>query len=241
MLVAGLRRPQRGRAPPGELRHHRGMFRDRRDAGRRLGEELSRAGLVEPVVLGIPRGGVVVAAEVAAALRTPVDVAVTRKVGSPANRELAIGAIAPGVQVWDADLLVRFGVDREYLRRAVRHEEAEIARRTAAYRRGRSPLEVEGRLVAIVDDGLATGATAVAAVRWARAAGAGRIVVAAPVAASQTVALVREEADDVVVLETPASFRAVGEWYEDFGQTSVVELIAALERAGRTGEGREGV
>ena len=213
------------------------MFRDRHDAGRRLGEELARSGLPDPIVLGIPRGGVVVAAEVGAAMGAPVDVVVTRKVGAPANRELALGAIAPGVQVWDGDLLERLAVNPDYLSRAVREEEAEITRRTAAYRRDRPPLDVRGRLVAIVDDGLATGATAVAAVRWARAAGAGAVLVAVPVAAPQTVTLVRGEADEVHALETPASFRAVGEWYEDFGQTSDEEVLAALERAGRSGEG----
>jgi putative phosphoribosyl transferase len=211
------------------------MFLDRGDAGRRLGAALSSVEIGDPIVLGIPRGGVLVAEGVGAALHAPVDLVVTRKIGAPSNRELAVGAIAPGVQVWDNDLLVRLGVDPAYLRRTVAAEELEIERRTAAYRRGRPPADVAGRAVVIVDDGLATGATALAAVRWARAAGATRVLVAVPVGAPATVALLAREADDVHVIETPATFRAVGEWYEDFGQTSDDEVVAALDRAREVG------
>jgi predicted phosphoribosyltransferase len=183
------------------------------------------------VVLGIPRGGVLVAEGVGAALGAPVDVVVTRKIGAPANRELALGAIAPGVQVWDRDLVERMQVDPAYLRRTVSAEEIEIARRTSVYRRDLPPIDLTGRSVLIVDDGLATGATALAAVRWARAAGAGRVIVAVPVGAPVTVEAVGVEADEVHAIEAPASFRAVGEWYEDFDQTSDEEVMAALDRA----------
>jgi putative phosphoribosyl transferase len=207
------------------------MFLDRADAGRRLGAALAGTATADPpVVLGIPRGGVIVAAEVAGALVAPLDVVVTRKIGAPGNPELAVGAIAPGVQVWDESLLGRLGVGPDYLRAAVEAEEAEIARRTAAYRGARPAPAVAGRTVVIVDDGLATGATALAAVRWAREAGAGRVIVVAPVAARQTVELLAREADEVHVLEVPESFRAVGEWYRDFSQTTDDEVVAALER-----------
>jgi predicted phosphoribosyltransferase len=211
------------------------MFRDRAEAGRRLGFEVAALPLVDPVVLGIPRGGVVVAEGVGAALGTPIDVVVTRKIGAPANRELAVGAIAPGVAVWDADLLHRLGVDPGYLQRQVEAEEAEIERRTRVYRGGLGAPRLTGRSVVVVDDGLATGATAVAAVRWARVQAPAEVIVAVPVAAPATVALVAEEADAVHALEAPTSFRAVGEWYEDFGQTSDEEVVAALDRSGGKG------
>jgi putative phosphoribosyl transferase len=207
------------------------MFPDRTDAGRRLGAVLADLKLVDPVILGIPRGGVIVAASVARALRSPLDVLVTRKIGSPYNAELAIGALAPGVQVWDRDLLDRLHVDRDYLREAVASEEAEIARRTAAYRRARPPLDVSGRTVVLVDDGLATGSTALAAVRWCRAAGAGHVLVAVPVAAPSTLAMLAEEADRALAIDTPPSFHAVGEWYADFTQTTDAEVVAAMDRS----------
>jgi putative phosphoribosyl transferase len=207
------------------------MFLDRADAGRRLGAALAGTAPGDPpLVLGIPRGGVIVAAEVAGALAAALDVVVTRKIGAPGNPELAVGAIAPGVQVWDESLLGRLGVGPGYLRAAVEAEEAEMARRTAVYRGARPAPAVAGRTVVIVDDGLATGATALAALRWARAAEAGRVIVVAPVAARQTVELLGREADDVHVLEVPESFRAVGEWYRDFRQTTDDEVVAALER-----------
>jgi putative phosphoribosyl transferase len=207
------------------------MFRDRADAGRRLGAVLAGLELDDPVVLGIPRGGVIVAAGVARALRSPLDVLVTRKIGAPHNPELAVGALAPGVQVWDRHLLDRLQVDRDWLRKAVASEEAESARRTAAYRRARPPLDVSGRTVVIVDDGLATGATARAAVRWSRTARAGRVLVGVPVAAPSTLAILANEADQVQAIETPPSFQAVGEWYGDFTQTTDDEVVAALDRS----------
>lgn len=211
------------------------MFCDRVDAGRRLGAALAGLALGDPMVLGIPRGGVIVAASVARVLGSPLDVVVTRKIGAPQNAELAVGALAPGVQVWDPDLLERLHVDPEYLRRAVASAEAEIVRRASAYRRGRPPLQVAGRSVVIVDDGLATGSTALAAVRWCRSAGAGHIVVAVPVAAATTLALLSEEADQVHAIDSPVSFHAVGEWYEDFTQTTDDEVVGALERSREDG------
>ena len=207
------------------------MFRDRGEAGRRLATAMS--GRTRPdrsVVLAIPRGGVVVAEPVAEALDAPLDVVVPHKLGAPGNPELAIGAIAPGVRVLDERLIRLIGVPDEYLDDEVRRQEAEIERRTRLYRDGRDAPVLAERDVVVVDDGVATGATAVAALRWAGGQAAGRVLFAAPVGPPATVRTLAEECDDVVVLETPASFFAVGEWYEDFGQVTDEEVLAALRR-----------
>jgi putative phosphoribosyl transferase len=209
----------------------RSVFRDREDAGKRLSEALAERRLGPCVILGIPRGGVIVAEAVAVGLGEPLDVVVPRKIGAPQNAELAVGAIAPGVQVWDERLIQRLHVPVAYLRARVEEEEAEIARRTERYRGGRPALDLRGTTVVVVDDGLATGATAVAAIRWARARGPRQIVLAVPVAPPETVRRLDAEADATVVLATPADFRAVGEWYERFGQTRDEAVVAAMARA----------
>jgi len=209
------------------------MFVDRADAGRRLAEALSGRFAESLVVLGIPRGGVIVAAAVARALHAPLDVVVPRKIGAPRNPELAIGAIAPGVQVWDLRLIRRLGVPAEYLEAEVRKQEAEIARRSTRYRAGHGPVALAAAEVVIVDDGIATGATAAAAIRWTRGQRAERAVLAVPVAPPDAVERLGKEADEVVVLETPWDFRAVGEWYETFGQTTDEEVVRAMSDATR--------
>jgi putative phosphoribosyl transferase len=217
--------------------HHQGVFADRVDAGRLLAEAL-RGRLpsgVDAVVLGIPRGGVIVAEQVALALGAPLDVVVPRKVGAPHNPELAIGAVALGVRVWDASLLRRLAVPDDYRERAAQAEEEEIRRRTDTYRGARAPLELRGRIAVLVDDGIATGATATAAARWAKAAGAARLILAVPVAAPSSVARLARQAVDVVALEQPSDLRSVGEWYERFGQTSDDEVVAALARSWESG------
>ncbi|MGZ5327112.1 MAG: phosphoribosyltransferase [Actinomycetota bacterium] len=205
------------------------MFRDRDDAGRRLAEAVAKRVMGPTLVLAIPRGGVVVAVPVAGALGAPLDVVLPRKLRAPFNPELAIGAVAPGVQVVDERLVRMLGVDEAYLRDEVARAEAEIVRRTATYRGLRPPPEIEGRTVVVVDDGVATGATAIAALRWARAAGAERVVFAAPVGPPDAVTRLGGECDEVVLLETPPSFGAVGEWYERFGQVSDDEVRWALD------------
>ena len=188
-------------------------FRDRDDAGVRLGEAVAALDLASPVVLGMPRGGVPVAAPVAFRLDAPLDVVVACKIGAPGHAELGIGAAAEdGIVVWigpsDADGQAR--------------AQAEVARRVAAYRGDRPRPSVAGRAVVVVDDGLATGVTAEAALRWVRSHGPDRLVLAVPVGAPDTVRRLQasELADQVVCLLQPPGFGAVGAWYDDFDQTT---------------------
>lgn len=210
------------------------IFEDRVDAGQRLAEALKEHAGVGTVVLGIPRGGVIVGEVLARTLGVPLDVVVPRKVRAPGNPELGLGAVAPGVRVLDPWLIERLGVSEDYLEREIAIQEAETVRRLHAYRAGRSPIDLAGRTVLVVDDGVATGGTAVAALRWARAQRAGSIVLAVPVAAPQTLERLRHEADEVVALATPEPFLAVGEWYEVFDQTTDEEVVAALARTAGT-------
>src|SRR5262245_42600482 len=211
------------------------IFADRVEAGERLGETLrEQLGNVDAVVLAIPRGGVIVGEAVARALGAPLDVVVPRKIGAPGNPELAIGAVAPGIRVLDRRMVGGLSVSDAYLDREIAAQEAEIERRQHAYRQGRPPQPVGGRVAIVVDDGVATGSTAVAALRWAREQGAERVVLAAPVAPPQSLERMRAEADDVLVLETPSPFFAVGEWYRNFDQTSDRQVVDALARAAGT-------
>ena len=206
------------------------MFTDREDAGRQLAANLADLAGQDVVVLGIPRGGVEVAAVVAAALGAPLDVVIPRKVGAPANPELGIGAVAEDVEVLDERLIRLLGVSEDYLRQEIEAQQEEIRRRSAAYRGNRPPVPLQGKVAVVVDDGVATGGTAVAAVRWARARGGTSVILAVPVAPAEAVGRLRREADEVRVLDTPEPFYAVGEWYEDFPQVSderVVELLRA--------------
>jgi predicted phosphoribosyltransferase len=171
---------------------------------------------------------VVVAAAVARALGLPLDVVVPRKLGAPGNPELGIGAIASGVRVLDDRIVRSLGVSPDYIEAEAMRQEGEIARRLRAYRGDRPPLELGGRTALIVDDGIATGSTAIAAARWARANGAARVVLAVPVAPPQTAGILADEADEVVVLRAPRAFGSVGEWYERFDQTADREVVALL-------------
>jgi len=207
------------------------MFEDRTDAGHQLAGALQWLLAPGGVVLGVARGGVVVAAPVARALGASLDVVVPRKLGAPGNPELGIGAIAPGVRVLDDDLVRRLGVDPAYLDAEIARQEAEIERRTAAYRGARPAVPLTDRTVVIVDDGIATGVTAMAAVAWARAAGAREVLVAAPVGAQPSIRALEGVADQVVVPSIPPNFAAVGQWYERFDQTSDDEVRAALSEA----------
>ena len=211
-----------------------GVFRDRRQAGELLGRALSDyAGRKDVVVLGLTRGGVPVAAEVARALDAPLDVLIVRKLGAPGQEELAIGAIAEGgVRVLNRGLVSSLGLDEGEIDALAEREERELERRVKLYRGRRGPLPVENRTVIVVDDGVATGATMRAGLQALRARGAAQVIAAAPVGAADSVEALREDADEVVVLETPAWFQAVGQWYENFGQTSDDKVCACLANQG---------
>lgn len=204
-------------------------YADRRDAGRRLGAALAQYREAGPVVIGLPRGGVVVAAEVARSLGAPLDVMVTRKIGAPFNPEFAIGAVAPGVVHLDDATVEALAIPRVYIDRSVAREQEVARKREARLREGRAGLDVAGRTVIVVDDGLATGATAIAAIEALRQMHPGKIVVAVPVGAPDTVARLRNRADDVVCLQTPTAFRAVGQAYVDFTPVEEDEVVRLLQ------------
>lgn len=230
------------------------LFEDRHDAGRQLAAELARrraehGGGRADLVLALPRGGVPVAAEVAQVLGAPLDVVVVRKLGAPGHEELALGAIAAvaagegrdgGVAgpaalttVLNEELIAMLGVGEDAIERVQWSETRELRRRESAYRGDRAPLEVAGFEVVVVDDGVATGATMLAAARALRQAGAASVTVAIPVAPVETVAALRRSADEVVCLHPLENLQSVGQWYGDFSQTSDDEVRALLKSAAR--------
>jgi putative phosphoribosyl transferase len=210
-------------------------FHDRIGAGRALAERLrAYADRNDVIVLALPRGGVPVGFEVAAALHAPLDVFLVRKLGVPGHPELAMGAIASnGVRVLTRDIIDEIGIADEAIEQVTAVEREELARRERVYRGDGPAPALSHRIVILVDDGLATGATMEAAVVAARASGPARIVVAAPVGAPETCARLAAIADEVVCVETPQFFQAVGLWYDRFDQTSDEEVLAILGR-GRT-------
>ncbi|GAA2435501.1 phosphoribosyltransferase [Streptomyces macrosporus] len=208
-------------------------FHDRREAGRRLAEPLRAlrlAGELEnPLVLALPRGGVPVADEIARVLHAPLDVLVARKIGAPFNPELGVGAIAgEGPPLFDRQSLAMLGLTAEGLAPQVERERAELRRREELYRGGRSAPDVHDRTVILVDDGLATGVTARAALRAVHALGPARVVLAVPVASPQAAAALEPETDRLVCLSRPSSFQGVGQWYTDFTQVGDDEVITTL-------------
>jgi putative phosphoribosyl transferase len=209
------------------------MFHDRQAAGRDLGARLAKLDLAgNVIVLGLPRGGVPVACEVAAALGAPVDALVVRKLGAPFNPELALGAIAyGGVTIYNEDLLAQLRLDEQDLEPIRARELTELKRRELTYRSGRPPLAVAGATVVIVDDGIATGATMHAAVVATRSLAPARIVVAVPTAARDAVERLKGVADQVVALATPEPYFGVGAWYSLFPQLTDEEVVAALAAA----------
>jgi putative phosphoribosyl transferase len=208
-------------------------FRDREEAGLALAEELRRyAGRPDVVVLGLPRGGVVVAFEVARELDVPLDIFLVRKLGAPGHEELAAGAVATGgVMLLNDDVVRGLGIGARQIEQIASRERGLLERREAIYRGHFSPVSLAGKTAVLVDDGLATGATMRTAVASVRRLDPARIVVAVPTAPAETCTTLAAEADEVVCLMTPAPFFSVGEWYEDFAQTADDEVVVLLERA----------
>lgn len=210
-------------------------FADRREAGRRLAEKLRRyAGREDVLVLALPRGGVPVGFEVARELGAALDVMIVRKLGVPGHEELAMGAVASGgVRVLSEEIIAGLRVPQSAIEEVAAREAAELARRERLYRGGRPAPEVQGKTVILVDDGIATGATMRAAARALRKLGPARLVVAAPTGAPDSVAALEQQADEVVCLDTPEPFVAVGVWYDRFPQLSDAEVRALLAEAAR--------
>ena len=210
-------------------------FRDRSDAGRQLAQRLSYLDLPDPLVLGLPRGGIPVAAEVARVLGAALDVFVARKIGAPGHEEFGIGAVAEGSEeLVLTDFAVLLGLDHAELRALADRERVEVERRVRFYRGERELPDIKGRDIVLVDDGLATGVTAEAALRSLRRRGPGRLILAAPVCAPDSAARLRPFADDVVCVTEPPVLVAVGRWYDDFRQTTDAEVLQHLsaQRAG---------
>jgi putative phosphoribosyl transferase len=210
------------------------LFQNRREAGRELARRLTRyAGRSDVIVLALPRGGVPVAAEVAAALQAPLDIFLVRKLGVPSHPELAMGAIAEGgVKVLSAALIHDLGIPAAAVEQVAARERLELDRRGRMFRGSRQLPGVGGRAVILIDDGLATGSTMEAAVLALRERRPARIVIAVPVGARETCVRLGRLADELVTVDMPEPFQAVGQWYDDFTQTTDEEVIAILEAAG---------
>ncbi len=210
-----------------------GRFRDRRDAGRTLAAQLARyANRPDVVVLALPRGGVPVGFEVARGLDAPLDIFLVRKLGLPGRQELAMGAVASGgTRVLNEPIVATAHISPEQVDAVTAREQHELSRQEARYRGDRPPLDIQGRTIVLVDDGLATGATMRAAAGALRRAGAARVIVAVPVAAEETCDALRPDVDEIICALTPKPFFAVSQGYEDFSETTDQEVIALIGRA----------
>ncbi len=204
------------------------LFKNRQDAGRQLATELKPLELNEGLIIALPRGGVVVAAEIADILDLPLDIIIPRKIGAPFNSELAIGALVEGIVFLNDELISELGIDSAYIDSAVAKEKKEAARRLALYRHGRSSPNLRGRTIIIVDDGIATGATMRASLKYLKSKGVKRMIVAIPVAPHGIIQKLKSEGFEIVCLYSPIDFDAVGEFYEEFPQTQDAEVIKLL-------------
>lgn len=215
------------------------MFPDRQDAGEQLAQKLASYQGKKPLVLALPRGGVVIGFEVAKALQAPLDALVVCKIGAPGQPELGIGAVAEGgVQLFDKRTINTIGIEESELEEVVAREKKEVSRRASLYRKGKKLPTVEGRTVIIVDDGVATGVTAKAAIEAVRRMQPKKLVFATPVVAHETWQELEALVDEFVALATPAEFAAVGVWYQNFEQVSDEEVVRILEKAKSTHLGR---
>lgn len=206
------------------------FFNNRINAGQQLAQVLQQyKGKHDILILGLPRGGVVVASEVAHALEAPLDIVVTRKIGAPNNPEFAIGAIdETGEGYFDQGSIAMTGASQQYLETTIAYEQKEAQRRLALYRKGRAPLYIKNKIAILVDDGIATGATMFAAIALCRKKGAQKIIIAVPVGQEDIIARLKEMVDGVVCLHIPQHFDAVGKFYQEFGQTTDEEVIKIL-------------
>jgi putative phosphoribosyl transferase len=220
---------------------HGGEFADRADAGRQLAERLLELNLDDPVILALPRGGVPVALPVARALRAPLDLALVRKIGAPGHPEFGIGAVVDGANpqvVLNEEIVEQLNIPPGYIEQEGRRQLDEIERRRARYLGGRPPLDLAGRTVVVVDDGIATGGTVRAALGGIARARPARLIVAVPVAPRDAIAELKSRTDEIVCLSIPHPFHAVGQHYRDFAQTTDEEVVALLNEARSWASGR---
>lgn len=208
-------------------------FKDRKEAAQLLAQKLERyVDLPDGIVLGLPRGGVVTAFEIARSLRLPLDIVVVRKIGFPGNEEFAIGAIDEnGKGLFNENIIKQYQVSEHYLNQAILQEKREAKRRLEVYRKGLPPLDLQGKTVILADDGIATGFTVRAAIKSVRSKGAKRVILAIPVAPVDVINALKREVDEVVVLDIPTPFMAVGLFYDKFPQTTDEEVIDLLHRS----------
>ncbi|MBI4992363.1 MAG: phosphoribosyltransferase [Candidatus Harrisonbacteria bacterium] len=209
------------------------IFKDRQDAGKKLAAKLLKyKNNPDVIILGLPRGGVIVAYEIARELNLPLDVVVPRKIGTPGNPELAIGAITEdGQNFFDEKMINDYRIGKDYINDEIEKEKTEAERRLKIYRGKRQPLNLKSKIAILVDDGIATGATMIASIRSAKNKGAKQVIVAVPTTASDSLKKISQEADRVIYLDAPLLFFAVGEFYQDFPQTTDAEVIELLSKA----------